>query len=236
MLIVTNGDVHWLHANVMGLVEGDRDKDNELHTIIREDGSKRFIYAYIYGCWDEMAGQIMFDCLVKARRDGGDAGVELFNKFFINNKGEQRELKVVGKKVRDNFLTRIDGFGTLKDRIDAQVERFGWVYGLDERKIPIRSKHSALNFLIQSCGAILCKRWVCDVYEDLCSKYQWGWDGDFVMALWVHDEIQIICREGLEQEIGYIVVKHAQAAGVPYGFRSPLDSSYAVGQTWRDTH
>lgn len=235
MLIVTNGDVHWLHAQVMGFVEGDRDKHNGLHTIVREDGSKRFIYAYIYGCWDEMAGQIVFDCLVKARREGGAEGQALFDKFFMWN-GKQRELKTVGKKVRDNFLTRIEGFGKLKDRIDHQVERFGWVYGLDDRKIPIRSKHSALNFLIQSCGAILCKRWVCDVYEELCSKYKWGWDGDFVMVLWVHDEIQIICREGLEEEIGAIVVACAEKAGIPYGFRGPLNSKAVYGQTWRDTH
>jgi DNA polymerase-1 len=216
----------------------ERDKHSKLHTIIREDGSKRFIYAYIYGCWDEMAGQIIFDCLVKANRDGGPEGEALFNEFFpvINSHGDRRPLKTVGGKVRANFLTRIDGFGTLKDRIDNQVDRFGWVYGLDERKIPTRSKHSALNFLIQSCGAILCKRWVCDVYDELTAKYRWGYDGDFVMALWCHDEIQIICRDGLETDIGEIVVKHARASGIPYGFRGPLDSQAKVGQSWKDTH
>jgi DNA polymerase I len=236
MGIVTNGDPHWLHAQVMGLAEGLRDKHNELHTIVREDGSKRFIYAYIYGCWDEKAGQIIFDCLVKARREGGPEGQALFDKFFTNARGEQRSLQQVGKKVRDAFLTRIDGFGQLKEKLSYQVEKFKWVYGLDDRRIPTRSEHSALNFLIQSCGAILCKRWVCDVYEDLCSKYKWGWDGDFVMVLWVHDEIQIICREGLETEIGDIVVAHARKSGEPYGFRGPLDSTAKVGQTWRDTH
>ena len=230
MLIVTNGDVHWLHANGMGLIEGERDKHNELHTLVREDGSKRFIYAYIYGCWDEMAGQIMHDCLIKAKRLGPE-GEALYQRFFGSSTITQ-----VGRRTRANFLKRIDGFEKLKDRLDNQVERYNWVYGLDDRKIPIRSKHSALNFLIQSCGAILCKRWVCDTYEELCSKYKWGWDGDFVMVLWVHDEIQIICREGLEDEIGEIVVKHARNAGKDYGFRGPLDSKAKVGQTWRDTH
>lgn len=233
MAIVTNGDVHWLHAQVMGFVDGDRDKHSGLHTIIREDGSKRFIYAYIYGCWDEMAGQIVYDCLIKAKRDGGPEGAELFEKFFMYQ-GKQRELKAVGKKVRDQFLTRIDGFAKLKDRLSHQVTKFNWVYGLDERKIPIRSEHSALNFLIQSCGAILCKRWACDVFEDLCSKYTL--DVDFQLVLWVHDELQLLVRDGLEKEIGDIVVAHARKAGDAYGFRGPLDSSAKVGQTWRDTH
>jgi DNA polymerase I len=236
MDIVCDGDIHWLHAQVMGLVEGSRDKHNELHTLIREDGSKRFIYAYIYGCWDEMAGTIVHDCLIKAARLGAE-GKALYDKLFpIWNKGERRSITSVGKEVRASFLKRIDGFERLKTKLDAQVERHGWVYGLDDRKVPIRSKHSALNFMIQSCGAILCKRWVCDTYEELCSKYRWGWDGDFVMALWVHDEIQIICREGLEEEIGAIVVNNARAAGIPYGFRGPLDSQAKVGSNWSSTH
>lgn len=236
MKIVTDGDIHWLHAQVMGLVEGERDKHSAFHTLLREDGSKRFIYAYIYGCWDEMAGTIVHDCLVKATRLGPE-GQALYDKLFpIWNKGERRSITSVGKEVRASFLKRIDGFERLKLKLDAQVERYGWVYGLDDRKIPIRSKHSALNFLIQSCGAILCKRWVCDVYEELCSKYKWGWDGDFVMALWVHDEIQIICRNGLEEDIGSIAVKHARQSGLAYGFRGPLDSTPKVGQSWRDTH
>jgi hypothetical protein len=235
MDIVTDGDVHWLHAQVMGLVEGDRDKHNELHTLIREDGSKRFIYAYIYGCWDDMAGQIVHDALIKAKRLGPE-GNALYEKFFGTGNLGENALRNIGRRTRANFLKRIDGFETLKDKLSYQVEKFNWVYGLDERKIPIRSEHSALNFLIQSCGAILCKRWVCDTYEELCSKYKWGWDGDFVMVTWVHDEIQIVCREGLEKDIGDIMVKHARSAGDAYGFRGPLDSQAKSGQSWRDTH
>jgi hypothetical protein len=236
MAAVVDGDIHWTNAQAMGLVAGPRDKHNPLHTIIREDGAKRFIYGFIYGAGAEKCGEIIFDCLIKARRDGGPEGIALFNKVFINRKDEQRSLTEVGSGARNKFIASIDGFAKLKERIDCQVERFGWVYGLDERKIPTRSAHSALNFLIQSCGAILCKRWVCDVYEELCTKYKWGWDGDFVMCLWVHDEIQLCVREGLEEEIAAIIVACARKAGEPYGFRGPLDSSYAYGANWRATH
>jgi DNA polymerase I len=234
MDIVTDGDVHWLHAQVMGLVEGDRDKHSELHTLIREDGSKRFIYAYIYGAWDDMCGTIIHDALVKAKRLGPE-GLALYQKFFGDGPGENT-LRNQGRKVRANFLKRIDGFEKLKERIDHQVERFGWLYALDERKVPTRSSHSALNFLIQSCGSILCKRWACDVFEDLCSKYRLGPDGDFQLVLWIHDELQLLVREGLEKEIGDIIVKHARAAGEPYGFRGPLDSQAKSGSNWAQTH
>jgi DNA polymerase-1 len=143
---------------------------------------------------------------------------------------------MVGKKIRENFARGIDGFGDLQTKIAKQVEKLGRVPGLDGRRIPTRSSHSALNFLIQSSGAILCKRWVADAFEECCRRYRYGWDGDFVFVLFIHDEIQLCVREGLEEEIGNIIVKAAQEAGEPYGFRLKLDSEFTVGRTWADTH
>jgi hypothetical protein len=107
---VIAGDPHWLHAVVMGLAEGERDKHNKLHTIVREDGSKRFIYAYIYGCGDEMAGSIIYEALLNARRNGGPDGEAIYLKFFGEGPVGERKLKAVGKAVRNSFRTRIDGF------------------------------------------------------------------------------------------------------------------------------
>jgi DNA polymerase I-like protein with 3'-5' exonuclease and polymerase domains len=55
-------------------------------------------------------------------------------------------------------------------------------------------------------------------------------------VLWVHDEVQLCVREGLEEEIGNIIVACAKKAGEPYGLRVPLDSKAVVGDTWEDTH
>lgn len=236
MRIVIEGDVHWTHAQAMGLADGDRDKHNTTHTIIREDGSKRFIYAYIYGAWDDKCGEIIYNALVKAKREGGEEGLELYVKFFGAGEIGEKTLRRVGKTVRDAFMNRIDGYATLQKRLKEQVDRKKRLIGLDGRIIPIRSDHSALNFLIQSAGAILCKRWGADAFEDLCSRYKRGWDGDFQFVLWVHDEYQLCVRKGLEKEIGDIVVQHARKAGEAYGFRGPLDSSHKVGANWSQTH
>jgi DNA polymerase-1 len=233
--VVLEGDVHWMHANVMGLSDQPRDKHNKLHTIIREDGTKRFIYAYIYGCWDHMAGEIIYACLAKARREGAD-GEALYQKFFGDREVTEAALKRVGKSVRDAFATRITGFAKLKHKIAEQVDRFGWLPGLDGRRIPVRSEHSALNFLIQSAGAIICKRWVCDSFDELRAKYKHGWDGDFVFGLWVHDEVQVWCRNGIEKEVSEILLKNARQAGEPYGFRLPLGGEAKIGRTWAETH
>jgi DNA polymerase I-like protein with 3'-5' exonuclease and polymerase domains len=237
---VISGDPHWLHAVVMGLAEGDRDKHNALHTVVREDGSKRFIYAYIYGCGDEMAGSIIYEALLNARRTCGDPGEQVYVKFFGEGPVGERKLKAVGKSVRNAFRTRIDGFGKLQDKLSEQVTKRKRVIGLDGRIIPIRSEHSALNFMIQSCGAIVCKEWVASAFEQLEAKYGYNWDdpwsGDFVFVLWVHDEVQLCVREGLEEEIGNIIVECAQKAGIPYGLRVRLDSKAVSGDSWKDTH
>jgi hypothetical protein len=238
--VVLEGDPHWMHVNAMGLAEGPRDKHNDLHTIVREDGAKRFIYAYIYGCGDVEAGSIIYEALLNAKRNGGPAGSELYAKFFGLGVVDENKLRKVGKKIRTDFRKRIAGYDKLGGMISEQVEKRKRLIGLDGRIIPVRSDHSALNFMIQSAGAIVCKEWVASAFEECERRFGYDWDdpwsGDFVFCLWVHDEVQVCVREGLEEEIGNIIVEAARKAGDPYGFRVPLDSEWVVGNTWEDTH
>lgn len=236
--VVLEGDPHWVNAQAMGLVgrKEVRDKHNPLHTVIRESGSKRTIYAVIYGSGMEKTGRIIYGCLSDAARTCGDDGRALFREWFGNGDPTPAKLKKVGGKVRNNLINGIDGFAEFKKRVAFQVTKYGWVPGLDKRRVPVRSEHSAVNFMIQSCGAIICKRWGCDAFDELSATFDIGWQGQVVPILWVHDEYQFAVKEGYEQEVGEIVVKHARAAGEPYGFRVPLDSKYSVGQSWADTH
>ena len=41
----------------------------------------------------------------------------------------------------------------------------GYIKGLDGRQLKIRSAHKALNTLLQSSGALICKQWIIDVHE-----------------------------------------------------------------------
>lgn len=225
---VLDGDVHWANAQAMGLASGPRDPEIKLHQIIREAGSKRFIYAFIYGCGNEKAGQIVLECLQDARKTGPE-GEELYKQF-------RGSAVTIGKKVRNDFAAKVGGYGELKGAIGRILAKQDWLPGLDGRRIPIRSEHSALNYIVQSAGAILCKNWISNTYEDLVRNYAVGWQGDVVPVLWVHDEFQVAVREGLEKQVGAIMVKHAEQAGEPYGFRVRLNSKYKVGHAWSETH
>lgn len=238
---VLEGDPHWMNACAMQLSAGERDKHNQLHTVVREDGAKRGIYAIIYGAGDLMVGSILYEALLNARRTCGDEGAALYAKFFGGEgvPGE-KQLRRAGRTALDGLLANINGYKKLKAKLADQVERKKRVVGLDGRYIPIRSDHSALNFMIQSAGAIICKRWVADAFDECCRRFKYDWDnpwnGDFVFCLWVHDEVQVWVREGIEKEIGNILEETARTAGLPYGFRVRLDGEASVGANWAETH
>lgn len=232
--VLLSGDPHWRSTKALGLVGQDveRDKSNRLHVITRE-GSKTFFYAFVYGAQGFKLGSTILNICQDAAKEGYP---ELLARKFGPKPPSKKRLKDIGNEAREQFIKGIPGMEKLQKIVADQVNRFNAIKGLDGRIIPVRAAHSALNFLIQSAGAILCKRWLCDAFEEMSQRWTHGWQGDFVCCLWVHDEVQIACRKGLEKEVGEILVKHAVLAGEHYKFRVPLTSSYSVGPSWAHTH
>ena len=66
--------------------------------------------------------------------------------------------------------------------------------------------------------------------------YKHGYQGDFVICGFIHDELQVACKEELTEVIGNKLVECAKSAGEPFGFKVPLDSTYSVGNNWSETH
>lgn len=64
----------------------------------------------------------------------------------------------------------------------------------------------------------------------------YGWDGDFVFCAWVHDEVQIACREGLEETVERICILAAAEAGKQLGFALPVEAHADSGYAWHETH
>lgn len=112
------------------------------------------------------------------------------------------------------------------------------ILGLDRRVVYVRSPHSALNTLLQSAGALICKKWVCLVEENMRKAgYKHGWDGDFAMMAWLHDETQIACRT---KEIAEDCVRIAQESMRQtqkfFNFNCQLDTEGKIGANWFDCH
>ena len=167
------------------------------------DQAKTFAYALLYGAGSAKLGSIV----------GGG--------------------KKEGIKLKNKFMKNISGFKQLNAKIAEKLQTTKILKGLDGRPIPVRSEHSALNFLIQSAGAILCKRWISLVNQEIIRNY----NGLARIVLWVHDEIQVSVSEELDlDEVGKSFVGKIFETERYYDFQCPLDGEYKIGNTWMETH
>ena len=60
----------------------------------------------------------------------------------------------LGKETINTFYKNLPAIKQLKDKIDERISQRGYLTGIDGRHLKIRSRHSALNQLLQSTGAI----------------------------------------------------------------------------------
>lgn len=110
-----------------------------------------------------------------------------------------------------NLRKAIEGV-LVKETYHGKITRWKRHYlkGLDGRLLHVRSIHSALNLLLQSAGALVCKYWIVRTEERLLDRgLKHGWEGDFALMAWIHDEQQVACRT---RQIAEIVVQEAQLA------------------------
>ena len=142
-----------------------------------------------------------------------------------------------GKRLRANFEAKIPAMGKLTKAVKAATKR-GYLTGLDGRHLHVRSEHSALNTLLQSAGALLCKKWMCLLEEKLVERgYKHGWDGDFAFLAWVHDELQIACKtEDMLAEVETLSDQCAKEAGEFFNFRIELAADCKTGGSWAECH
>src|SRR5262249_60478665 len=134
---------------------------------------------------------------------------------------------------RRNHLVRANrGLQRLRASLEARVARCGWLPGLDGRRVPTRAQYTALNYALTSAEAVICKRWLVRVYDELCTRFQYGWAGDAVIVLWVHDEIAVCCKTEIAEQVAEILVRHAKEPGEFYNFKVPLGADFKIGRNW----
>jgi DNA polymerase I-like protein with 3'-5' exonuclease and polymerase domains len=123
----------------------------------------------------------------------------------------------------------------LRDAVAEKVKTQGYLVGLDGRRLDSRSPHSALNLLLQSAGALVMKRAMVDLYKSLGASQDIHKRNTFIVVN-VHDEIQILVREGEEERIGNLAVQKIKEAGESFRLRCPLSGEWKAGNSWARTH
>ncbi len=140
-----------------------------------------------------------------------------------------------GKKDRASFLKNLPALGTLTNKVKDKVAKTGTLKGLDGRILFVRSSHSALNTLLQSAGAILMKRALVILDNDLqAAGLVPGVDYEFMGN--IHDEWQMESKPEVADRVGQIAADAIRKAGEYYDFRCPLAGNYDIGDSWKDCH
>jgi len=132
-------------------------------------------------------------------------------------------------KVLEKFYRVLPFLQEIKEDIIGKLEAFGYIKGIDKRILTIRSQHSALNALNQSCAAIIMKKALTILWDKLKDK------DAFVVAN-IHDEFQIEAKPEIADEVGKIAVDSIVQAGEHFNLRVPLGAEYRVGKSWAETH
>jgi len=133
------------------------------------------------------------------------------------------------KEVLEKFYKVLPFLQEIKHDIIHKLESTGYIKAIDQRILTIRSAHSSLNALIQSCGAIVMKKALTILWDKLK-----GIDA-FVIAN-IHDEFQIETKPELADKVGKLAVESIQEAGHHFKLRVPLGAEYRVGKNWAQTH
>ena len=59
---------------------------------------------------------------------------------------------------------------------------------------------------------------------------------DWQQHAFIHDEIQLSCREDLVDDVVKMALLSFPMSGENYNFRVPIEGDAKVGITWRDCH
>jgi DNA polymerase I-like protein with 3'-5' exonuclease and polymerase domains len=200
-----NGDF----ANVV--VNGDIHQQNADRVGCSRKDVKTLIYAFIYGASNKKIG------------------------LSLDKSLDDKRAVDLGKNIRKKFLEAIPGLDQLLTAVNKRAAS-DVLKGLDGRPIRLQGKkHAALNYLLQSAGAIVCKRWNVIAFDQMQSLgYQWG--TDYQWLGWIHDEIQLAVQPHLVNDAKFQLEWSIVQAGEYYKLRVPLASEAKEGDNWSQCH
>ena len=193
------------------VVNGDIHQQNADRVGCSRKDVKTLTYAFIYGASDKKIGTSL-------------------DKSLTDTKAV-----ALGKDIRKKFLEAIPGLEGLLTAVARRAEG-DVLKGLDGRPIRLQGKkHAALNYLLQSAGAIVCKRWNVITYQQL-NDLGYQWDIDYQWLGWIHDEIQLAVKPHLISDAKFQLEWAIVQAGEYYNLKVPLASEAKDGSSWADCH
>jgi DNA polymerase-1 len=193
------------------VVNGDIHQQNADRVGCTRSQVKSLTYAFIYGAGDQKLGHTLQPELSDAQK------------------------KTLGGELRRKFLDAIPGLEPLVDAVKLKVRSTGRLRGLDGRPIFCRAEHSSPNFLLQSAGAIISKRWVV-IGQQMLDDAGLTYNVDYTRCAYVHDEVQMSVVPAEVDRMKTLLEAAAPEAGKYYNLRVPIAASADHGDNWAATH
>lgn len=217
---ILDGDIHTHNQKMAGLPTRDQ--------------AKTMIYCMLYGGGDGKLGEVINGTAKdgKALKERFFKSVPAYKKLCSSiEKALVESSEWVGSVNKVKWRKRVH-----PDNHNLDITHH--ILGLDRRLVYVRSPHSALNTILQSAGALICKKWVCLVEENMRKAgYKHGWDGDFAMMAWVHDEVQVACRtQDIAEDCVRIAQESMRQTQEFFKFNCQLDTEGSVGKNWFNCH
>ena len=190
--------------------------ESDIHTVNQRaaglatrDQAKTFLYATLYG--------------------GGPAKIG----SIVLPKASPAAQRRAGLELKRRFIENTPGFGNVLAQVESCANKYGYVPGIDGRKLHVRKAHAALNVLLQSTASILSKRWMVEVDDMLLRR---GWTDRVQQLIWMHDELQFDVDPDIAQEFANECVLCIEKAGQYFNFRVPLAGEAKIGRNWAECH
>jgi DNA polymerase I-like protein with 3'-5' exonuclease and polymerase domains len=153
---------------------------------------------------------------------------------FLYGAGDAKIGSIVGGTLKDGrnlkakFLDNTPALKKLRQVVSKASDK-GYLKALDGRRVLVRSQHAALNFLLQSAGAIIAKRaW--EIFHILADDF------DYKQLGVIHDEIQIECKPEDAEALGYLIIDAMEATTEYYKLNCTITGTYKIGKSWNETH
>ena len=199
-------DIHTHNAKLFGIYDGKEEITKSTREL-----AKRLIYSVLYGGGPYRVGSILDPSL------------------------PERKQKEIGYETIDTFYKNLPAIKKLKDKVDEKVTQRGYLIGIDGRHLQIRSRHSALNQLLQSTGSLCVKKATCILYED-CKENHLRWGIHYAFVAHIHDEIQALVKPQHVSLYKKLAVDCFRKSGEYFNLKCPMTGEAREGKNWMETH
>jgi DNA polymerase I-like protein with 3'-5' exonuclease and polymerase domains len=136
-----------------------------------------------------------------------------------------------GGQVRRRFREAVYGLDQLIKDTEAEVNKNGFLVGLDGRILYPEAAFSAVNCRAQGGAAVVMKE-----ATVRAGQFMAQYPSKAHLVIHLHDEGQFLCKRKYAEDLGILFVECIKEAGVRWNVKCPLDGEYKIGDSWAETH